>query len=129
MRRPRSWKASRAAFPLTVDQPPSADPGARALAQQQQRRQHADERLVVGKTDHPAGARLGEQPRGRIDVEQTAGAQVVRRKQVGHVIQRLAADEEAGRSEEHTSELQSLMRISYAVFCLKTTKTAEETKT
>src|SRR3546814_8841572 len=27
-----------------------------------------------------------------------------------------------GRSEEHTSELQSLMRISYAVFCLKTTK-------
>src|SRR3546814_8620323 len=28
----------------------------------------------------------------------------------------------AGRSEEHTSELQSLMRISYAVFCLKTKK-------
>src|SRR3546814_2495895 len=26
---------------------------------------------------------------------------------------------EKGRSEEHTSELQSLMRISYAVFCLK----------
>src|SRR3546814_1496404 len=32
------------------------------------------------------------------------------------------------RSEEHTSELQSLMRISYAVFCLKkkTTKTKEK---
>src|SRR3546814_8460559 len=32
-----------------------------------------------------------------------------------------SADEEAPmrRSEEHTSELQSLMRISYAVFCLK----------
>src|SRR3546814_9490812 len=28
----------------------------------------------------------------------------------------------AQRSEEHTSELQSLMRISYAVFCLKTKK-------
>src|SRR3546814_2180863 len=28
----------------------------------------------------------------------------------------------AGRSEEHTSELQSLMRISYAVFCLKKKK-------
>src|SRR3546814_2976966 len=28
-------------------------------------------------------------------------------------------DEPADRSEEHTSELQSLMRISYAVFCLK----------
>src|SRR3546814_5653248 len=29
---------------------------------------------------------------------------------------------ENGRSEEHTSELQSLMRISYAVFCLKQKK-------
>src|SRR3546814_7638272 len=28
-------------------------------------------------------------------------------------------DDEGNRSEEHTSELQSLMRISYAVFCLK----------
>src|SRR3546814_3785870 len=42
---------------------------------------------------------------------------------------RITADRDAGfrddrlaamRSEEHTSELQSLMRISYAVFCLKT---------
>src|SRR3546814_4677603 len=31
------------------------------------------------------------------------------------------------RSEEHTSELQSLMRISYAVFCLKKKKTLEST--
>src|SRR3546814_7117438 len=30
------------------------------------------------------------------------------------------------RSEEHTSELQSLMRISYAVFCLKKKKTYED---
>src|SRR3546814_5826082 len=30
-----------------------------------------------------------------------------------------AVHEHDGRSEEHTSELQSLMRISYAVFCLK----------
>src|SRR3546814_5031960 len=30
--------------------------------------------------------------------------------------------EEQARSEEHTSELQSLMRISYAVFCLKKKK-------
>src|SRR3546814_10803515 len=37
-----------------------------------------------------------------------------------------------GRSEEHTSELQSLMRISYAVFCLKkkkTTRTSKQTET
>src|SRR3546814_7308089 len=31
----------------------------------------------------------------------------------------------AGRSEEHTSELQSLMRISYAVFCLKKKRTPQ----
>src|SRR3546814_8561099 len=35
--------------------------------------------------------------------------------------QRIADDGE-GRTEEHTSELQSLMRISYAVFCLKKKK-------
>src|SRR3546814_7954222 len=34
-------------------------------------------------------------------------------------------DERRGRSEEHTSELQSLMRISYAVFCLKKKKEPE----
>src|SRR3546814_6066010 len=31
------------------------------------------------------------------------------------------------RSEEHTSELQSLMRISYAVFCLKKKNTTKKT--
>src|SRR3546814_4894668 len=43
---------------------------------------------------------------------------------VGHF--RVFLEEDLGilatRSEEHTSELQSLMRISYAVFCLKKTK-------
>src|SRR3546814_2824512 len=33
--------------------------------------------------------------------------------------------EHAARSEEHTSELQSLMRISYAVFCLKKKRTTK----
>src|SRR3546814_4620972 len=33
------------------------------------------------------------------------------------------------RSEEHTSELQSLMRISYAVFCLKKKKKTDKTET
>src|SRR3546814_9616787 len=43
-----------------------------------------------------------------------------------HLIER---DIEAigGRSEEHTSELQSLMRISYAVFCLKKKKHKKNT--
>src|SRR3546814_9896027 len=74
-----------------------------------------------------------------------------RRHQLAHLIRRLAIareeDESQGirgleealfhgreRSEEHTSELQSLMRISYAVFCLKkkkhntTTQTHQHTK-
>src|SRR3546814_9306737 len=39
-----------------------------------------------------------------------------------HEIQGCIALENSFRSEEHTSELQSLMRISYAVFCLKKKK-------
>src|SRR3546814_3889166 len=37
------------------------------------------------------------------------------------------AQAQASRSEEHTSELQSLMRISYAVFCLKKKKINKHT--
>src|SRR3546814_9735666 len=37
-------------------------------------------------------------------------------------------ERERQRSEEHTSELQSLMRISYAVFCLKKKKTTHRNK-
>src|SRR3546814_6581342 len=48
-------------------------------------------------------------------------------RHVGHqprIGRRRCRDEQRGapRSEEHTSELQSLMRISYAVFCLKKKK-------
>src|SRR3546814_10248163 len=41
---------------------------------------------------------------------------------VSHETEPEAVDWQALRSEEHTSELQSLMRISYAVFCLKKKK-------
>src|SRR3546814_2404919 len=60
-----------------------------------------------------------------LELEQTC----VPRHRAGHVMGDLAGvgvtqvDQkvtlDAARSEEHTSELQSLMRISYAVFCLK----------
>src|SRR3546814_4125946 len=43
-------------------------------------------------------------------------------KAIMQVVRQMAANGDiviAGRSEEHTSELQSLMRISYAVFCLQ----------
>src|SRR3546814_10787970 len=40
---------------------------------------------------------------------------------------RFASGEYSASSEEHTTELQSLMRISYAVFCLKKKKTIKHT--
>src|SRR3546814_9282520 len=53
----------------------------------------------------------------------------------GYVLHRLreaadggVADGAVTRSEEHTSELQSLMRISYAVFCLKKKKNQKNHK-
>src|SRR3546814_10710812 len=58
-----------------------------------------------------------------------SGHPVLNHPQLGHVVAVFACDACADivkvltqmirRSEEHTSELQSLMRISYAVFCLK----------
>src|SRR3546814_4541752 len=53
-------------------------------------------------------------PQGRTTVFDRLPAELPRLQAVG----RLDINSE-GRSEEHTSELQSLMRISYAVFCLK----------
>src|SRR3546814_5834187 len=43
--------------------------------------------------------------------------------QMASAAEQLAANIDLGRSEEHTSELQSLMSTSYAVFCLKKKKT------
>src|SRR3546814_10055297 len=52
---------------------------------------------------------------------------VLRRAQADDVRERgIAVAAVAPRSEEHTSELQSLMRISYAVFCLKKKKSKKE---
>src|SRR3546814_8185760 len=44
---------------------------------------------------------------------------VFQEQSVPEIIEALLGEFEFKRSEEHTSELQSLMRISYAVFCLK----------
>src|SRR3546814_18730825 len=49
------------------------------------------------------------------------------RREAGHQIDQVQNGQEP-RSEEHTSELQSLMRISYAVFCLKKKKKNITTK-
>src|SRR3546814_14539392 len=50
----------------------------------------------------------------------TGSRRIILRRPV--VAMRMEAERIVFRSEEHTSELQSLMRISYAVFCLKKKK-------
>src|SRR3546814_3434916 len=74
--------------------------------------------------DHPHRAlRIGERDiRPRLpavtgqSIGEHIGADPARREPAAKLVSLL-------RSEEHTSELQSLMRISYAVFCLKKKKT------
>src|SRR3546814_4732610 len=51
-----------------------------------------------------------------------AAAQILETRKAEHEIFSANLDRLDDRSEEHTSELQSLMRISYAVFCLKKKK-------
>src|SRR3546814_5016278 len=72
---------------------------------------------VVLVVDHLA-AESPHQPVGPRTVADRIAERHAGRRALG--MQRLAQLEEAvHRSEEHTSELQSLMRISYAVFCLQ----------
>src|SRR3546814_8727547 len=66
--------------------------------------------------EHQDVARLPGETDGGLAVDLAHG--------VEHVVGdgRAVAEIDMARSEEHTSELQSLMRISYAVFCLKKKK-------
>src|SRR3546814_885249 len=65
---------------------------------------------------------------GDVGVGQRLVTQVAHRQRIHVVARRGGVEHEAfHRSEEHTSELQSLMRISYAVFCLKKKKKNKNT--
>src|SRR3546814_4690521 len=66
----------------------------------------------------------------RMPIGSSAGSTRVRAKRSATSMRLAPRSSEAGRrSEEHTSELQSLMRNSYAVFCLKKNKKKKTKKT
>src|SRR3546814_4939501 len=54
-----------------------------------------------------------------VEMERDRGRAQMRARQADRQFDQHEGRRRAVRSEEHTSELQSLMRISYAVFCLK----------
>src|SRR3546814_9808214 len=78
-------------------------------------------RSLAEAGDGPIG--FGEAEAGRPNHIERAGRGEHRRRATADDRDALSISEPFGgngmRSEEHTSELQSLMRISYAVFCLK----------
>src|SRR3546814_1896067 len=106
---------------LAVEQPASAAHAGRDLVEDQQHAAllgqlaQAAEIRLAGR-DHPRLAldRLQHHRRGLLSDRRIDRPEVAERhlREAGHL----------RRSEEHTSELQSLMRISYAVFCLKKQK-------
>src|SRR3546814_9683606 len=69
-------------------------------------------------------AAIGDDARGEQELARGVGLAAVMVEQHTRRPVHLADDD---RSEEHTSELQSLMRISYAVFCLKHKKRRQNT--
>src|SRR3546814_10857461 len=92
---------------------------------------HVQPRVGAGLRQPVLGA-TGMQPRGEVvGLQPLPALQRLAARRVGGTrvaLQQQDVGQHVARSEEHTSELQSLMRISYAVFCLKkkNKKTAKE---
>src|SRR3546814_4238029 len=82
---------------------------------------HDEEDARLAKQHHQHHRRQGEEG-GKADEI----ADLLIADAAEHMGERLSRADE--RSEEHTSELQSLMRISYAVFCLKKKKNSKNDK-
>src|SRR3546814_5398693 len=99
--------------PAKVAKPAKDDPAKLALARQQ----YAQAGALPGT---PAAAYLQKRGLGHTDAWDRLRASVLWHPMRGPCPVLIASiDGPDGRSEEHTSELQSLMRIPYAVFCLK----------
>src|SRR3546814_10170048 len=78
---------------------------------------------VAGRVETVVGATVGQfdHLRDRLLARQALRIEEMRHPELAAPCLAVGVDVDA-RSEEHTSELQSLMRISYAVFCLKKKK-------
>src|SRR3546814_2851096 len=83
--------------------------------------------LIAGDGDKTAAIALAERA---VAADDTPRSLLLRYADLAREAEDDAAAERAyRRSEEHTSELQSLMRISYAVFCLTKKNNGEKRKT
>src|SRR3546814_5222619 len=110
------------------------DDQSRAEAQESQRRNPSPQDDAIGRQQKPQPGRRGDLQRGPCLQHQPAYA--FEQEPAGKPRADEGADGKrkagksrlprAERSEEHTSELQSLMRISYAVFCLNKKKNTRQ---
>src|SRR3546814_2707887 len=87
-------------------------------------RDHHQEEEEEGEIDDQHDRRRSEKVADTLEFRNAArehpgAAAPVGERHVQHFRENLLGQFDVERSEEHTSELQSLMRISYAVFCLK----------
>src|SRR3546814_3170181 len=99
-------------FALALPQRDLDAPAPHAAGQIMEKADSAFDRLVFRNPAPRAGSRIGDAAADQIDIGLDPRAlDPEDRRQRQRRIHR-------ERSEEHTSELQSLMRISYAVFCL-----------
>src|SRR3546814_5011516 len=81
-------------------------------------------RATLEMADHYAPGTPLSQSKNYMDLKHAASAALPQGQHFTLI--EAVAEHIIERSEEHTSELQSLMRISYAVFCLKKKKTNQQ---
>src|SRR3546814_7835098 len=107
--------AAESALVLAVRQVSQLDQDRRHV----RRLEHGESREAMRVAENPDLALQFVDQHAREDRRIVHRLALAQRDQEGCDRIRLVGQIDPGRSEEHTSELQSLMRISYAVFCLK----------
>src|SRR3546814_5464767 len=121
------FRGSRRPFcsaPTFVSRPERTRAWAGGVPPRLRRLKHMGNRHATAYSERPdarGGGRISPPARRRrLDRRARDGRRAGREGQTQSAVAgQLAGEGRTWRSEEHTSELQSLMRISYAVFCLK----------